>query len=81
MECGANFTASGERLYDCEVISSDPDVVSVNMKGTTSADITVHKSGTATLTIRSKYNPEAAESEYFCRNAGEPAVQYQTFPG
>lgn len=60
VECGANFTASGERLYDCEVISSDPDVVSVNMKGTTSADITVHKSGTATLTIRSKYNPAAA---------------------
>ena len=60
VECGANFTASGERLYDCEVISSDSDVVSVNMKGTTSADITVHKSGTATLTIRSKYNPAAA---------------------
>lgn len=59
VECGANFTASGERLYDCEVISSDSDVVSVNMKGTSSADITVHKSGTATLTLKSKYNPAA----------------------
>ena len=60
LECRPVFSASGDRLYDCEVISSDPSVVSVNMTGTTSADITVHKSGTATLTVRSLYNADAA---------------------
>lgn len=58
--CGPEFTASGKYLYDCEVISSDPSVVSVNMIGTTAAEITVHKRGTASLIIRSKYNPSAA---------------------
>ena len=59
LNCNPVFTASGNNLYECEVESSDPSVVSVNMTGKTEADITVHKSGTATLTMRSRYNPEA----------------------
>ena len=62
MVCGPCFTASGDRLSDCQVISSDPDVVSVKMLGSTDAQITVHKSGSAVLTIQSKYNPDAVET-------------------
>ena len=60
INCNPAFKASENRLDECEVISSDPSVVSVNMVNNTSADITVHKSGTATLTIRSKYNPDVS---------------------
>ena len=62
MVCGPCFTASGDRLSDCQVTSSDPDVVSVKMLGSTDAQITVHKSGSAVLTIQSKYNPDAVET-------------------
>lgn len=62
MVCGPCFTASGDRLSDCQVTSSDPDIVSVKMLGSTDAQITVHKSGSAVLTIQSKYNPDAVET-------------------
>ena len=62
MVCGPCFTASGDRLSDCQVTSSNSDVVSVKMLGSTDAQITVHKSGSAVLTIQSKYNPDAVET-------------------
>lgn len=58
--CYPEFQVSGDRLEDCEVLSSDPSVISVNMLEATEAEITVHRAGTANLTIRSKYNPNAA---------------------
>lgn len=43
---------------EMEVISSDSSVASVEMEGNTNAIITMNDVGTATITVRPKYNPD-----------------------
>ena len=47
-----------ETAGDCEIISSDENVLSVKMTGSTTARMSANNSGCATLTIRARYNPE-----------------------
>lgn len=51
------FMTNGERLNDCEVISSAPEILSVTTTGADTADLTAKGTGTVTLTVKSKYNP------------------------
>lgn len=53
------FMTNGERLNDCEVISSAPEILSVTTTGADTADLTAKGTGTVTLTVKSKYNPAA----------------------
>lgn len=46
-------------LYDCIISSSDESVISVNQTSNQTAVLTPKKSGKITLTVQSKYNPDA----------------------
>lgn len=54
-----DFGSDSDFLYDCIISSSDESVISVNQTSNQTAVLTPKKSGKITLTVQSKYNPDA----------------------
>ena len=54
-----SYTYEAEVLNDCEISSSDDNIVSVKKSKGETAQFTAHKAGNVILTIKSKYNPSA----------------------